>query len=244
MVEIDAGVVEFSKEYLPSLSDGAFEDPRLDLVIADGAEFVANTDRRFDVAIVDSTDPVGPGEVLFTDTFYGRTQRCLNDGGILVTQNGVPFMQGSELSGGPWPLAGEPMAGRGRRPSRRCAPAMARAASALATTRPRCTPPPSPCPGTFGPWSTPSAPESGAHPGTNGEAGAMRAPRPRLGDALSQPVISGAERRRYATEPRTARPASCRVSATGSGTVAVNVLASGAKSEIWVLSNGLTPPGA
>jgi spermidine synthase len=99
MVEIDAGVVEFSKQYLPSLSDGAFDDPRLDLVIADGADFVANTDRRFDVAIVDSTDPVGPGEVLFTDTFYGRTKRCLNEGGILVTQNGVPFMQGDELSG-------------------------------------------------------------------------------------------------------------------------------------------------
>ncbi len=99
MVEIDAGVVEFSKRYLPSLSAGAFDDPRLDLVIADGAEFVAQTDRRFDVAIVNSTDPVGPGEVLFTDTFYGRTKRCLAEDGILVTQNGVPFMQGSELSG-------------------------------------------------------------------------------------------------------------------------------------------------
>ena len=99
MVEIDAGVVEFSKQYLPSLSAGAFDDPRLDLVIADGAEFVARTDRRFDVVIVDSTDPAGPGEVLFTETFYGHAKRCLADGGILVTQNGVPFMQGSELSG-------------------------------------------------------------------------------------------------------------------------------------------------
>ena len=98
MVEIDAGVVEFSKKYLPSLSSGAFEDERLDLVIADGADFVAGTDRRFDVAIIDSTDPVGPGEVLFTDTFYGRAKRCLAEGGVLVTQNGVPFMQGSELA--------------------------------------------------------------------------------------------------------------------------------------------------
>ena len=99
MVEIDAGVVEFSKKYLPSLSAGAFDDPRLDLVIADGADFVAQTDRRFDVAIIDSTDPVGPGEVLFTDTFYGRAKRCLAPGGVLVTQNGVPFMQGDELAG-------------------------------------------------------------------------------------------------------------------------------------------------
>ena len=98
MVEIDAGVVEFSKEYLPSLSAGAFDDPRLDLVIADGAEFIRSTEGGFDVIIVDSTDPIGPGEVLFTDTFYGHAKRALTPGGILVTQNGVPFMQGDELT--------------------------------------------------------------------------------------------------------------------------------------------------
>ncbi|MEO1472178.1 MAG: polyamine aminopropyltransferase [Pseudomonadota bacterium] len=98
MVEIDAGVVEFSKQYLPSLSAGAFEDPRLDLVIADGADFVAGTDRRFDVIISDSTDPIGPGEVLFTETFYGRAKACLAEGGIMVTQNGVPFLQPDELA--------------------------------------------------------------------------------------------------------------------------------------------------
>lgn len=98
MVEIDASVVEFSKAYLPSLSDGAFDDLRLDLVITDGAAFVRETEKHFDVIIVDSTDPVGPGEVLFTDTFYGHAKRCLKPGGILVTQNGVPFMQGDELT--------------------------------------------------------------------------------------------------------------------------------------------------
>ncbi len=102
MVEIDAGVVEFSKQYLPMLSAGAFDDPRLELVIADGAAFVeqtAKSETRFDVIIVDSTDPVGPGEVLFTDTFYGKAKGCLATDGILVTQNGVPFMQGDELAG-------------------------------------------------------------------------------------------------------------------------------------------------
>ncbi len=98
MVEIDAGVVDFSKQYLPTLSQGAFDDPRLDLVIADGADFMRSTDGGFDVIIVDSTDPVGPGEVLFTDTFYGHAKRALAPGGILVTQNGVPFMQGDELT--------------------------------------------------------------------------------------------------------------------------------------------------
>ncbi len=98
MVEIDAGVVDFSKEYLASISDGAFDDPRLELVIADGAEFVKRDGDGYDVIIVDSTDPIGPGEVLFTDTFYGHAKRRLNPGGILVTQNGVPFLQGDELT--------------------------------------------------------------------------------------------------------------------------------------------------
>ena len=98
LVEIDAGVVEFSKEYLPTLSQGAFDDPRVELVIQDGAEFMKTTKGGFDVIIVDSTDPIGPGEVLFTDTFYGHARRALTTDGIVVTQNGVPFMQGDELT--------------------------------------------------------------------------------------------------------------------------------------------------
>lgn len=98
MVEIDRGVVDMSREHLPSLSAGAFDDPRLDLVIADGAKFVAETEKRFDVIIVDSTDPIGPGEVLFTAAFYAACKRCLTPGGIVVTQNGVPSLQGSEVT--------------------------------------------------------------------------------------------------------------------------------------------------
>src|SRR5690606_23311595 len=70
MIEIDAGVVDCSRQYLPGISSGAFDDPRLHLIIADGADYLRSTTGRFDVIIVDSTDPVGPGEVLFTDTFY------------------------------------------------------------------------------------------------------------------------------------------------------------------------------
>ena len=99
MVEIDAGVVEFSKQYLPSLSAGAFDDARLNLVIADGAAFMRESGDTFDVIISDSTDPIGPGEVLFTDTFYGHVKNRLATGGIFVTQNGVPFMQPDELAG-------------------------------------------------------------------------------------------------------------------------------------------------
>jgi spermidine synthase len=99
MVEIDPSVVEMCRTHLPSISGEAFDDPRLDLVFADGAAFVQETDQRYDVAIIDSTDPIGPGEVLFTETFYRGGKRVLNPGGILVTQNGVPFVQGGELRG-------------------------------------------------------------------------------------------------------------------------------------------------
>ncbi len=99
MVEIDESVVELAKEYLRPICGDAFEDPRTDLVIADGVDYVARTDARFDVIIIDSTDPVGPGEVLFGEGFYKSCRRCLAAGGILVTQNGVPFLQGPELTG-------------------------------------------------------------------------------------------------------------------------------------------------
>jgi len=98
MVEIDPSVVAMCREHLPSISGDAFDDPRLDLVFADGVDFVRSTDKRYDVAIIDSTDPIGPGEVLFTETFYQGGKRVLNEGGILVTQNGVPFVQGDELA--------------------------------------------------------------------------------------------------------------------------------------------------
>ena len=99
MVEIDRAVVDMCVEHLPMISAGAFDDPRTDLVIADGAEFVRNPPDRYDVMIVDSTDPIGPGEVLFRESFYRAAKDCLAPGGVLVTQNGVPFMQGDELRG-------------------------------------------------------------------------------------------------------------------------------------------------
>jgi spermidine synthase len=97
-VEIDGSVIELCREYLPNHSAGAFDDPRAEIVIADGAAFVAETEKRFDVIIIDSTDPAGPGEVLFSQAFYGDCKRCLNPGGVIVTQNGVPSLQGAEVT--------------------------------------------------------------------------------------------------------------------------------------------------
>jgi spermidine synthase len=98
MAEIDGAVVDFCKDHLPNHSAGAFDNPRLDLIIADGAQFVKETERQFDVIIVDSTDPIGPGAVLFTAEFYADCKRCLTPGGVVVTQNGVPFVQPEEIT--------------------------------------------------------------------------------------------------------------------------------------------------
>jgi spermidine synthase len=95
--EIDAAVVEFSKEHFPEFTRAVLGNKRFDLIIADGMDYVAKTERRFDVIIVDSTDPQGPGKVLFSKKFYAACKRCLTAGGVLVTQNGVPFLQPAEL---------------------------------------------------------------------------------------------------------------------------------------------------
>jgi spermidine synthase len=93
MVELDRQVVEACRAHLPSVNAGAFEDPRLELRFEDGVAYVAQSDRRFDVILVDSTDPVpGPGEVLFGEAFYHGCRRILAPGGILVSQFGVPFL--------------------------------------------------------------------------------------------------------------------------------------------------------
>ncbi len=97
-VEIDPAVIEFSKEHFPEFTKPVFADNRFESVIDDGMKYVARTDRRFDVIIVDSTDPQGPGKVLFSAKFYAGCRRCLNKGGVLVTQNGVPIFQLSELT--------------------------------------------------------------------------------------------------------------------------------------------------
>jgi spermidine synthase len=98
IVEIDGSVVDLCKTYLPSISDGAFDDPRADLLITDGALFMAESDRKFDVIIVDSTDPLGPGKVLFSSSFYANCKARLNPGGVMTTQSGVVMIQGDELT--------------------------------------------------------------------------------------------------------------------------------------------------
>ncbi|QHI96272.1 polyamine aminopropyltransferase [Aristophania vespae] len=98
MVEIDGDVIELSKKYLPAIAGDAWNDDRAEVIVGDGIDYVAKAnDGSFDVIIVDSTDPIGVGEVLFTDEFYKNCARILSDEGVIVNQCGVPFMQADEL---------------------------------------------------------------------------------------------------------------------------------------------------
>ena len=90
MVEIDKRVVDLSLEYLPQLSCKLF-DARVTLHYADGLKFVRQKQNAYDLIIVDSTDPFGPGEGLFTKEFYGNCYNALTDNGILVNQHESPY---------------------------------------------------------------------------------------------------------------------------------------------------------
>jgi len=92
LVDIDCKVPEFSKRYLPSLHQGSWDHPNATVIFDDGCKFVRETEERFDVIIVDSTDPEeeGPSSVLYQKEFYGNCRRCLTPGGIVVTQHGHP----------------------------------------------------------------------------------------------------------------------------------------------------------
>jgi spermidine synthase len=98
MVEIDGEVIRLAREFLPGVSGDAWNDARATVIVGDGIDYVKQAaDASFDCIIVDSTDPIGVGEVLFTDEFYANCARVLSAGGLIVNQCGVPFMQADEL---------------------------------------------------------------------------------------------------------------------------------------------------
>ena len=96
-VEHDKEVIELSKRYVPQVSGGAFDDRRVNLVIGDGVEYVTQVDAQFDVVIIDSTDPVGPGEQLFTRAFYELCRTLLPPNGTIALQAGAPFYNPEQL---------------------------------------------------------------------------------------------------------------------------------------------------
>ena len=85
LVEIDEMVPRVSKKFLPAMAVG-FQHPKVQVLIQDGFEFLKNNEKSFDVIITDSSDPVGPAEALFGETFYDLMRRALLPGGIICTQ--------------------------------------------------------------------------------------------------------------------------------------------------------------
>lgn len=92
VVEIDERVVSVCKEYLPQTACG-FDDPRVKLHFTDGLRYIRSVADRYDLVIVDSTDPSGPGEVLFTKEFYGNCYQALRADGIMVNQHESAFYE-------------------------------------------------------------------------------------------------------------------------------------------------------
>ncbi len=97
LVEIDGEVIEASKEYLPFTSC-KMGDPRVNVYIQDGLKFIRRKKDEYDLIIVDSTDPFGPGEGLFSREFYGNCFKALHDDGIMVNQHESPFYEQDALA--------------------------------------------------------------------------------------------------------------------------------------------------
>lgn len=85
MVEIDRDVIELSRKYLPFL-DGGWDHPRAEVIVMNGFEFLKDKKNCYDLVIVDSTDPIGPGIILFEDPFYSLVKNSLRNFGIMVQQ--------------------------------------------------------------------------------------------------------------------------------------------------------------
>lgn len=97
LVDIDGEVIKFTRRHMPDFARKAWQDPRLKIHIEDGAKFVKDDKKKFDVIIIDSPDPIGPAKSLFQAGFYSDCKKILSPEGIIMRQTGSPFLQRSEL---------------------------------------------------------------------------------------------------------------------------------------------------
>lgn len=96
LCEIDGDVIEVCCKYLPSIA-GKLNDSRVEIHVKDGIDFIAKHKNAFDVILIDSTDPMGPGEGLFTKEFYTNVKEALKPGGIMAAQSESPFANKREM---------------------------------------------------------------------------------------------------------------------------------------------------
>ena len=92
MAEIDGMVIDACKEFLPTISC-KLDDEKVDIQVVDAIDFIKDKKNEYDIVLIDSTDPMGPGEGLFTDEFYTNVKNSLKEGGIMVAQSESPFAQ-------------------------------------------------------------------------------------------------------------------------------------------------------
>ncbi|NYT78885.1 polyamine aminopropyltransferase [Alcaligenaceae bacterium] len=103
LVELDGQVVEIAREHLQNINRGAFDDPRVTVHIADGVQFLVQTQQRFDLVVLDLTDPDTPAGPLYTEAFFKECKRVLAPGGAVVLHLGTPFHNPEQVK----QLAGE-----------------------------------------------------------------------------------------------------------------------------------------
>ena len=96
LAEIDGMVIDACKEFLPTLSCG-LSDKRVDIQVVDAIDFIKDKKNEYDIVLIDSTDPMGPGEGLFTDEFYTNVMNSLKEDGIMAAQSESPFVNKEEI---------------------------------------------------------------------------------------------------------------------------------------------------
>ncbi|MFA7659403.1 MAG: polyamine aminopropyltransferase [Candidatus Gastranaerophilaceae bacterium] len=96
LCEIDAMVIDACKKYLPAIA-GKLGDPRVEILVEDAIEYIKNKENEFDIILIDSTDPMGPGEGLFTEEFYTNVKKSLKKGGIVCAQSESPVVNKEEI---------------------------------------------------------------------------------------------------------------------------------------------------
>lgn len=96
LCEIDGMVIDACKEYLPTISC-ELDNPKCEILVQDAIEYIKDKKNMFDIVLIDSTDPMGPGEGLFTDEFYSNVKASMKVGGIMVAQSESPFANPNEI---------------------------------------------------------------------------------------------------------------------------------------------------